>query len=81
MSSCSSCGAAVLWRNNASTGNPAPLDAEPHADGNCQITSERSYVVLSRDALAEAQAQETPLRLNHFVTCPNAARHHKAKAS
>lgn len=78
LSHCRSCGASIYWLKNDTTGRPAPIDARPDATGNIVITVEGGalrYRVLSPDELAAGVEGE--LHMNHFVSCPNAAKHHK----
>lgn len=54
---------------------PIPLDPEPHPYGNLDLRDGIAHYL----ADDEAAAHEGPLYLAHFVTCPNAAQHRKAK--
>lgn len=81
MSQCRNCGKAVYWCKT-NTGKIMPVDAEPSEDGN--IILERNALgqvanVLNLADLATARAQGKRLHKSHFVTCPNAANHRKAK--
>lgn len=47
---CTSCGESVLYLRNDSTGNTAPIDLEPVADGNIVVDLEEgTYHVLRKD--------------------------------
>lgn len=74
---CKSCGAAVEWRRHADTGNLAPIDAEPAANGNVLIEADEEHYRIV--PAPERGAYTGRLRLNHFVTCPNAAHHARRK--
>jgi hypothetical protein len=66
---CRRCGAAIRWARNNRTGRPAPIDPEPHPDGNIVLDGDEYRVVRpDRDLFTDPG---TPLHLNHFVTCPN----------
>lgn len=69
MSTCSSCGAAIIW---AITHNDKkmPLDAEP----------EKRAVARSKNLAGETVVSIETVWVPHWVTCPNAAQHRKAKA-
>lgn len=79
MSACRSCGAEVAW---AHTGEKwMPVDATPSASGNVLLTGgnpPRAEVLAGED-LADARATQTRLYRSHFATCPNAAKHRKAR--
>jgi hypothetical protein len=70
---CRSCGAAVYWLRNDSTGNLSPIEAEPAANGNLKVDLEAgTYRVIRK-----LEDSSDPRYINHFATCPNSARHHK----
>lgn len=64
-SSCSSCGAAIVWVETSS-GKSMPLDAKP----------ERRWVRAGRTG-ESAHFAET--YVSHFATCPNAAQHRRPR--
>lgn len=68
---CRSCGAEIVWRVNAATGRPAPIDPLPDPDGNIVLEANGRYRVLS----AAEDATGAPRRryTSHFATCPSAA--------
>lgn len=69
---CSSCGAPIIWCKFATSGKPAPIDAEPVPDGN---------LVMMPGAKVEAAraGADGPLYKSHFATCPNAKAHRKSR--
>lgn len=70
---CGSCGADIIWAESTSTGRTAPIDADPHPDGNILLRGDGTYTVIPTPEQKEAIV--VPLHLNHFVTCPNADSH------
>jgi len=73
MSTCKSCGAAVLWARTFATGAPIPLNPAPQAGGNLEL----------KDGIARAVKPHPAVKLytSHFVTCPNANSHRKVRRS
>lgn len=81
---CRSCHAAVVWVVTTA-GASMPLDPEPRADGNIEMTGrtrrtkqggmapEVSYVP-TQGALI---ASDEPRYVSHFATCPNAEQHRR----
>jgi hypothetical protein len=70
---CRTCRAPVMWLDNVTTGKRAPIDASPATDGNIVVdTGTGTYRVLPELERAGACGQ-TPLHLNHFVTCEQSA--------
>jgi hypothetical protein len=65
---CQSCGTAVVWRKSAQTGRVAPIEADPNPAGNCYVNDDGTYTV------GPCDAPGSPRYLNHFATCPQAAR-------
>lgn len=74
MTTCRSCGAPIIWAITES-GKRIPIDAGPTAEGNIELKGERAHV-LARD---EVRWPDTRYYTSHFVTCPHAAQHRKAK--
>lgn len=77
MPECRSCGAPIIWAATAA-GRPAPLDRDPVEQGNVHVYSDgpaRRCATLAGAVLDEARDDGVPLRMNHFATCPSAARH------
>ncbi len=69
---CRFCGAPVFWLENETTGERAPIDADPSPDGNIEVDLPRgTYRVLSGFDRDEAVAGGERLRTNHFQTCPD----------
>jgi hypothetical protein len=63
---CRTCSAAIIWVRTHAKGKPMPLDAEPVADGNVELT-EHGAVVHGQPELAPTGPRYKP----HFATCPN----------
>ena len=72
--SCRSCGAPILWRKGIHTGKFNPIDAASNLDGNIHLNEDGTYTVGPCDTKPDA-----PRYTSHFATCPNAAKHRKAK--
>lgn len=77
---CGSCEAPVIW-TVTSKGNPMPVVAEPHPKGNILLTADDPphAIYLSKDGVAQAQADGLTLYLSHFADCPHADFHRKRK--
>ena len=78
---CRSCGAPIIWRRTP-TGGRIPLDADPRPnDGNVlDYGDELAIVVLSHAGLVPLDAAPGgTLRVSHFATCPDAAKHRRKK--
>ena len=89
---CRSCGARIVWARTHS-GRRIPLDAVPDSKrGNVVLDGGRALVFASAEAAAreisERQAvramparSERPVSQHtaHFATCPDAARHRRAR--
>jgi hypothetical protein len=76
---CRSCDAKILWAQTPA-GKPIPLDALPRPDGNLVLVRRegKSVAVGARDAdYSRFVGEGAPLRVAHFVTCPNADAHRK----
>lgn len=78
-SECRSCHAAIIWTVDRTTGRLQPLDADPHPDGNIELTgatvhtSKRGTIPQSAVVGRQETLFDPPeRRLNHFVTCPDA---------
>lgn len=62
-----------------STGNLAPVDAEPSPKGNIAILDDGTAAIDSKDIFEPLPAG--PRHLNHYATCPQAKRwHERSKA-
>lgn len=85
MDKCRSCYRSVYRLTNDNTGKPAPIDADPVADGNIAIDLEKgSYSVLAGPRLDAAREAGELLRKNHFATCPDSGywkKKHQANAA
>jgi hypothetical protein len=80
---CGSCGAAIIWATTAG-GKRMPVDAAPRIGGNIQLNwnlgrAGQSYPTAT--VLTKAQLADTfdVLYQAHFVTCPHAASHRRAR--
>ncbi len=73
---CGSCQAPILWIKTPK-GKSMPLDATPRPDGNVVI---RDGLAVVLTAIEKAQPLDGQRRfLAHWISCPNAASHRKAK--
>jgi hypothetical protein len=77
---CRSCPTDIHWVKSATTGKPAPIETREHPDGNITIRDGRYHVLTGVELEAARNDPDEPLHLNHFATCPKAARHKKAPA-
>lgn len=78
-SSCSSCKADIVWAQTEN-GDLTPIDAAPAVNGNIELqlpNDPRDPPVAH--VLRKGETRPPPLYLNHFVTCPHAEQHRKAK--
>ena len=87
MKTCDSCKAPIIWCTSPA-GKPTPLDAEPVKPADHRalywvlVSEETTSAVthkLGSPALVAAEERGRPIYLSHFATCPNAARHRKAR--
>lgn len=69
MTSCKSCGAAIVWAKTCERGKSMPLDAQMVIGGNVKLTEGVAVVVRPGDGD----------HVSHFATCPNANKHRKPK--
>jgi hypothetical protein len=65
---CNSCGSPVIWVHTGS-GRLMPVDAEPVAGGNVEVTDGRAKVW----GTAHAWPTDAPRYRSHFATCPHAS--------
>jgi hypothetical protein len=76
---CLSCGRPIIWAKMLKSGKSNPVDAEPVANGNMQLTEgvagDVFGEVLDKESLAIKHDEGELLYLSHFATCPNAAKH------
>lgn len=73
---CKACGTALLWALSKN-GKPSPIVAEPVEGGNVLLfrqADELRYAVVPVPMRGWFEEQGIPLRVNHFGTCPDAAR-------
>lgn len=69
---CKSCHAPILFTDTA-TGSTMPLDPTPTVEGNIEIDG------MGRAVVRKKQADGLRRYTSHFATCPDAARHRKAR--
>jgi hypothetical protein len=72
---CRSCGAPIRWAVTRATGARIPLNPEPVPGGNIVVEASGFVRVLGRGEEAPPGARF----VSHFVTCPFAAAHRKAR--
>lgn len=72
MPACKSCGAPIRWARSVND-KPILLDAEPHEQGNLELSGG-----VARYVTPDLNAIETRYR-SHFATCPNADEHRKPR--
>ena len=73
MGVCKSCRASILWATSA-RGTPMPVDVRPDERGNLTLA------VAGKDLHARVEPDApAPRYMPHHATCPDAARHRKAK--
>lgn len=74
---CRSCEAPIVWARHAGTGRRVPVDAEPTTDGNVELHNAAAGTdgppVVECNVHHQPPLDAGPLRLSHFVTCPQAA--------
>lgn len=69
------CRAPIIWAKNETTDKLSPIDSEPVENGNVVLTGQGFFTVLGKKEEREAAARAgTPLRTNHFQTCPDRER-------
>lgn len=62
---CKRCGTRILWRRHETTGNLAPIDADPTRDGNIVIVDGEVYRILPKGHGSAG----LPRHVNHWATC------------
>jgi hypothetical protein len=74
-SSCSSCGASIIWAETAK-GKRMPVDARPSEGGNILLEQRPGLAPLVdvRSGVVEGG------RFSHFATCPQASKHRRPKS-
>lgn len=78
---CRSCAADIFWIPNDKTGKVAPIDVRPDHTGPIILNAEGAQISYHTLTKVEREAGVEVTRFNpHFMTCPNAASHHKAEA-
>lgn len=79
---CRSCGAPIIWAISPKTGRPMPVDIEPTAGANVELTP---HTVRPGDWHARVVAPahtfgRTDLRMAHHATCPQGKQWKRGKA-
>lgn len=76
---CKSCGRPIIWAVMLKTKKKNPVDYEPVANGNMQLTEgvdgDVFGEVLDKESLAIKHDDGELLYISHFATCPNSAFH------
>lgn len=72
---CSSCHAPILWARTA-MGRAIPIDPEPVAGGNLALRDGSPPLALY---LTAGEPVPAKTYRTHFASCPNGARHRKAR--
>lgn len=62
------CQTEVRWLKHKVTGKPAPIEAEPSADGNILVKG-NLYRIATPEEREKAKQIGLPLYKNHFATC------------
>lgn len=79
---CSTCGAEIVWCRTE-RGKAMPVDADPVPDGNIEIdlldSGPRARVLPAEPLLVCIEVRHEPRYVSHFVTCPQAAQHRRAR--
>ena len=68
MPTCEKCGKQINWLNHKTSDKPAPIEAEPNANGNILIKGNQ-YRIATNDERELAKTKGHPLYLNHFASC------------
>lgn len=80
MSTCRSCGAAVVWARAEGSGKALPLDPEPGPGGNLVVVGhETGRYGDSVPVVRSVPRSGEPAYVAHFVTCPHASEHRRAR--
>lgn len=75
---CTKCGKECVWLKNKTTEKPAPIEAEPNANGNIFISG-GLYRIAATEEIEKAKRIGKPLYLNHFASCEFAKSFRKKK--
>jgi hypothetical protein len=73
MSNCQSCGASFFWAIHERTGRPAPVNADPTADGNIAIRFETAHngIQAVYRVLGKSENYDGARYTNHWMDCPD----------
>lgn len=75
---CSKCATLINWLKHKVSGKPAPIEAEPNAQGNILVKGDQ-YRIAKQAEIEKAKAIGHQLFLNHFAGCPEAQSFRKDK--
>lgn len=76
---CRSCQRPIIWVKMEKSGKSNPLDAQPGPGGNVAINVDGTARVLAKDEIAVTDPMSR--YVSHFVTCRDAKKFRKPKAS
>lgn len=76
---CSTCGRAIIWSHSPSDAR-LPLDARPVSVYTLGWAAEPLDGDTPRATRLEREPGAEPLYISHFLTCPEAAQHSRARA-
>lgn len=69
---CRKCHKETMWLYHKDTKKPAPIEAEPNANGNILVRG-TEYRIATKEEIEKAKEIGHPLYLNHFASCEFAA--------
>jgi hypothetical protein len=81
VNTCRTCRAPILWAVTIA-GNSIPVDPEPVPDGNIELLDRSELRMQPRAVVidpAQTSLDAAPRYVSHFVTCPQADQHRKAR--
>jgi hypothetical protein len=82
VSTCKTCGAAIVWARTIPGGKQMPVDPEPADYGNVELYTMPSGKYLAR--VVKGNHQSIPGRrwhLSHFASCPDANLHRRTRTA
>jgi hypothetical protein len=85
VSTCRSCGAAIIWTRTAAGDKPMPVDAKPVDGGNVLLSRGPAGIgtptstVVGKTIQPNLFGDDSPRYTSHFSTCPHADSHRKAR--
>ena len=84
MATCKSCNAPIIWAETPN-GRPMPVDDQPSLKGTLFLMTrlrEAPLAIHHESTVPFAQGArnlDSPRYVSHFSSCPNAAKHRKAR--